>query len=281
MTRQTYNGGKHGAGVYQRIINEQPPHNGYVEPFLGFGAVMRRKRPASWSWGSDLDAQTLAKWQEWLDSIPRLRVYEIDAFTVLPKFLREPTTLVYLDPPYHPETRKDLRLYRHEMTADDHESLLKLLASPAAMVQISGRRCELYDDMLSGWRRLDFEVMTRRGLAAESLWMNYQAPKILHTIDYLGGNYRERERIKRLRSRWAARFASMSLLEQQAVADALIAAGDVPLSFSMDAAPARTIGAGNVDPASPKLPSNPGPSTSPLGPAIQALSANSGDASRK
>jgi DNA adenine methylase len=281
MTRQTYNGGKHGAGVYQRIINQQPPHDGYIEPFLGFGAVMRRKRPARWSWGSDLDPATLARWEDWTPSIPGLRVQKVDAFAILPGFLAEDRALVYIDPPYHPATRKDLQLYRHELSAADHESLLELLASPAAMVQVSGRRCELYDDMLSGWRRLDFEVMTRRGLAAESLWMNYPAPKILHTIDYLGGNYRERERIKRLRSRWAARFASMSLLEQQAVAEALIAAGDVPLSFSMDAAPERKIGAGDVDPASPKLASNPGPSTSSPGPAVQALSANSGDASRK
>lgn len=34
----TYPGGKSGAGVYQTIINQMPPHQLYVEPFAG-GAV--------------------------------------------------------------------------------------------------------------------------------------------------------------------------------------------------------------------------------------------------
>ena len=40
-----YPGGKAGAGVYQTIINLMPPHDVYIEPFLGGGAVMRLKRP--------------------------------------------------------------------------------------------------------------------------------------------------------------------------------------------------------------------------------------------
>ena len=39
----TYPGGKNGAGVYQAIICQIPPHQVYVEPFLGSGAVMRLK----------------------------------------------------------------------------------------------------------------------------------------------------------------------------------------------------------------------------------------------
>jgi hypothetical protein len=41
-----YAGGKNGAGVYQTIINLMPPHDVYIEPFLGGGAIMRQKRPA-------------------------------------------------------------------------------------------------------------------------------------------------------------------------------------------------------------------------------------------
>jgi hypothetical protein len=33
----TYPGGKGGAGVYQMIINQIPPHRVYIEPFLGGG----------------------------------------------------------------------------------------------------------------------------------------------------------------------------------------------------------------------------------------------------
>lgn len=49
-----YPGGKNGAGVYQRIINLMPPHEVYIEPFLGGGAVMRLKKPAALNIGFDL-----------------------------------------------------------------------------------------------------------------------------------------------------------------------------------------------------------------------------------
>jgi site-specific DNA-adenine methylase len=43
--RQSYPGGKAGAGVAQRLINLMPTHAVYIEPFLGHGAVLLHKRP--------------------------------------------------------------------------------------------------------------------------------------------------------------------------------------------------------------------------------------------
>jgi len=51
----TYPGGKNGAGIYQRIINLMPPHDVYIEPFLGGAAIMRLKLPARLNIGVDLD----------------------------------------------------------------------------------------------------------------------------------------------------------------------------------------------------------------------------------
>ena len=53
-----YPGGKAGAGVSQRIINLMPPHETYIEPFLGDAAVMRVKRPAKLNIGLDLDPES-------------------------------------------------------------------------------------------------------------------------------------------------------------------------------------------------------------------------------
>jgi len=55
----SYPGGKNGSGVYQRIISQMPPHEVYIEPFLGAGAIMRLKRPAKLNIGIDLDSRAL------------------------------------------------------------------------------------------------------------------------------------------------------------------------------------------------------------------------------
>ncbi len=54
-----YPGGKNAPGVYQSIINLMPPHEVYIEPFLGSGAILRLKRPAAVSLGVDLDPAAL------------------------------------------------------------------------------------------------------------------------------------------------------------------------------------------------------------------------------
>lgn len=50
-------GGKAGAGVYQRIINQIPRHDVYVEACLGDGAVMHRKRPAARNVAVEIDPE--------------------------------------------------------------------------------------------------------------------------------------------------------------------------------------------------------------------------------
>ena len=58
----TYPGGKNGSGIYQRLINLMPPHQVYVEPFLGGGALMRLKRPAAINIGVDLNGDLIGRW---------------------------------------------------------------------------------------------------------------------------------------------------------------------------------------------------------------------------
>ena len=51
----SFPGGKNGAGVFQTLINLMPPHDVYVEAFIGGGAVMRQKKPAAVNVGIDVD----------------------------------------------------------------------------------------------------------------------------------------------------------------------------------------------------------------------------------
>jgi DNA adenine methylase len=71
-----------------------------------------------------------------------------------------PATLHYVDPPYLPETRSpsnkyDLkhRMYRHELTPDDHRELLTFLKTLEGFVILSGYPAPLYDEALPDWRR--------------------------------------------------------------------------------------------------------------------------------
>lgn len=61
-----YPGGKAGSGIYQRIINQIPPHEIYVEPFLGGGAIMYHKRRALLDVGVDINSDTIAHSQNYL-----------------------------------------------------------------------------------------------------------------------------------------------------------------------------------------------------------------------
>lgn len=130
---------------------------------------------------------------------------------------------VYSDPPYLFHTRKQqAQLYRYEYTFMDHIRLLDVLLKLPCNVMISGYQSEIYDDILKGWRKDTIEAMTRGGtMATEVIWMNYPEPKQLHDYRYLGNNYRERERIKKKKTRWAQRWAAMDRLERLAILAAI------------------------------------------------------------
>jgi len=211
-----YPGGKNGAGVYQKIINQMPPHKVYIEAFLGGGAIMRYKRPTKINIGIDKDPVVIHQWNQWgypgidihqgdaLEWLsPRKRFYSILEHLVS-KYIQEPDTLIYLDPPYLMSTRSSQReIYYCEMTDQDHVRLLEIITQLNCMVMVSGYWSEMYANALHDWRTVTFQAQTRGGrTATEWLWMNYPEPGRLHDYQYLGENYRERERIKRKAHRW-------------------------------------------------------------------------------
>jgi hypothetical protein len=229
----TYPGGKNGAGVYQRIICQLPPHRLYIEPFLGGGAIMRLKRPAISSIGIDADADVVNAFPG--DAISGLTLICGDAFTWLTECGAAfgSDVLMYLDPPYVLSTRRQHHpIYRYELCDDDHARLLDLVLGLRCMVAISGYWCQMYADRLSDWRSISFPARTRGGgMATEWLWMNYPEPMLLHDYRYLGCNYRERERVKRKIVRWVNRLAHMPLLERMALMSALSEGGNSPVVF--------------------------------------------------
>lgn len=99
-----------------------------------------------------------------------------------------PGTLHYVDPPYLPETRArgnryDLawRMYRHELTREDHVDLLDFLCELDGMVALSGYPDTLYDARLADWRRVE-KVAHADGARerTEVLWLN---PTLCDALD--------------------------------------------------------------------------------------------------
>jgi len=223
----SYFGGKAGAGVYQTLINQIPSHDIYIESHLGAGAVMRYKKPAHKNIGIDVDPEVVDQWK----STRSLTIVNSDATRWLNKkwgdeLLINNRTFVYADPPYLHNTRKSDTRYNFEMTRDDHIGLLNALISLPCMVMISGYFSELYHTTLWNWRSMTFEASTRQGKAREWVWMNYPKPTELHDYKYLGRDYRDRERIKRRKDRWAKRLMSLPVLERKALLEAVNTAGN-------------------------------------------------------
>ena len=215
-----YPGGKNGGGAYQTIINQMPPHEVYIEPFLGSGAVLRAKRPAIASIGIDRDAACIA-------AFPRTESMQLLCGNALDHLKdwrastegTNTTTLIYCDPPYLRSTRRSQSpIYQYEFwEEDEHRSLLAVLRESGAMVILSGYASKLYNELLPDWRTLTYNAITRGGtMAKETLWMNYPEPLELHDYRFLGKNFRERERIKRQKARWLARLQRMPTTQRYA-----------------------------------------------------------------
>ena len=203
-----------------------PPHDTYIEAFLGGGSVLRHKRPARRNVGIDLDDEIIQSWCG--SNIPGLEVIHGDALEIVNQWAWGNAdhlhTLIYCDPPYLQETRSSKRaIYRCNLSrTEEHIKLLEILKNLPCMVMLSGYRSRLYDSIIGHWRRMDFQTRNRAGTpTVETIWMNFPAPLELHDYRYLGQGFRERERIKRKRDRWKARLLKMSTLERQAVVSAI------------------------------------------------------------
>lgn len=88
-------------------------------------------------------------------------------------------TLHYVDPPYlhglrSPANPYDLKaFYRHELTDGQHTDLLAFLGGLAGMVMLSGYPSPLYDETLTGWRRVATAALADGARErTEVLWLN-------------------------------------------------------------------------------------------------------------
>jgi len=129
----------------------------------------------------------VAEWISAVDGLPevheRLRRVVIENRNALDLIRREdtPNTLLYVDPPYLPETRTATRTYRHEMTEEKHRQLLELLLQCRSKVMLSGYPSQLYDSLLTGWTRHTFDLPNnaasgiKKRRMTEVLWCSFES----------------------------------------------------------------------------------------------------------
>ncbi|RCT89661.1 DNA adenine methylase [Acinetobacter baumannii] len=226
MEIKNYLGAKTGSGVYQAIINLIPPHDTYIELFLGTGAVLARKAKSSREIGIDLNNDCIEAFRE---EHPDVELYNMDAFEFINNFNFEKSgrTVIYCDPPYVLNTRTSDKRYKHELSDHDHVKLiqiLKLLPS-SCKVLLSGYRSNLYDELIPNWWSIDFQAMSRGGVKTETIWANFQ-PNEVHYHTYAGKDFTDRQRIKRKAERWASKFLNLPAPEKQAILASLLNAYD-------------------------------------------------------
>lgn len=215
---ESYLGAKGGSGVYQAIINLMPPHETYVEVFRGTATIYNKKAPAQTNILIDKSQKAIDKY-----SYPSATNLCCCGIEFVENYQPKNTTLLYLDPPYMPETRTSNAKYDFEMTVEDHMRLLKAIKNlPSGVFAIlSGYKNKLYEQQLSGWWSKDFQAMTRGGVRTETVWCNFK-PSDIHYHAYAGENFTDRQRIQRKAARWANNFKQMPKAEQQAVLAAML-----------------------------------------------------------
>lgn len=111
-----------------------------------------------------------------LQAAMRLKEVQIEnrpAIEVIKKF-NHPNVLIYADPPYLPGTRCG-KMYKCEMTEQDHVELLGALREHTGYVVLSGYASELYDRELAGWSRIEKRAYSQsHARRTEVLWCNFE-----------------------------------------------------------------------------------------------------------
>jgi DNA adenine methylase len=122
------------------------------------------------SWGRTITsshrgmAESASSWMAIMEMLPeihhRLMMVQVENkdFRAILREYDTQETLFYCDPPYIPETRRDGK-YEHEMTADDHKELVKILLGLKSKVVLSRYAHDIYEPLeKAGWERKDWET---------------------------------------------------------------------------------------------------------------------------
>ena len=111
----------------------------------------------------------------------------------------------HLGPGRHRRLRPEHHHARQRKTVG---SLRRTRFVPSTRSMWPAIRCDSDNSLLSDWRTVEFQSMTRGGVRTEKLWMNFDSG-FVHWHSYAGRNFTDRQRIKRKAERWATKFRQL------------------------------------------------------------------------
>lgn len=169
-----------------------------VERAANFFIRCRQSRAGSFKGFTQLTRSRLRRGingnaSEWLGAIDglaavhaRLQPVVLECMDAIRLIRREdgPGSFFYADPPFLPETRVSQNMYKHEMTAGQHEELLAVLAGLQGKFLLSGYRSKMYDAAAKrhGWRRFEVRIANHasgaktKEVKTSCGWTNYDPP---------------------------------------------------------------------------------------------------------
>lgn len=155
-------------------------------------------RPTGWRYHEQAHARTSSMPRTLIGYVSRfaavaerLRHVSLEcrpALDIVERYGKDPSTLLYVDPPYLMSTRSRTG-YRHEMHAEEeHRDLAAALMQVRGPVVLSGYHSLLYDQLYDGWHVAEISAFTGQanggragGDRVEVLWSNRPlgAPSLL------------------------------------------------------------------------------------------------------
>lgn len=174
--------------VYEDAFSAEPEGsffqavNFYIRLNMGHGF---RTNGEKVGWKNDVQGREKAyAAQDWVNlpekimlAAERLRGVQIEcrpAVQLMQRF-NDKKVLIYLDPPYMPETRHG-KQYRYEMyTEESHIELLETAKAHKGPLLISGYESDLYNKMLRDWHKEKAVSYSQAASKKEEvLWMNFE-----------------------------------------------------------------------------------------------------------
>ena len=100
------------------------------------------------------------------------QIENTDALELIKRYSHS-ETLIYIDPPYLSDLRKQ-DMYKFEMSDEQHKELLRIIKSSKSMIILSGYDNELYNKELDGWFTDTITAQAQFGkVRQEKIWMNF------------------------------------------------------------------------------------------------------------